>query len=665
MGLIDLKTNLKDLKFGHDRYKWGSSKEPYIQTRIPATDEPLQTSVSLSADNIANGLGFALLGAGAGAIVGGSTGAIVGAGLGIVTAAATQGFEVRLELPSAGTGGPDFLLRGGTLLPNILIDDAIRLTKVFTDTKGILFAVKQNLLSRVGVRAQGAPRLLNERIYTPVSTILGAVGNPFGLHVNKQGLDPLLGLGDTFVPDRYLSYQANSIVKANNSPNGILLNRLAGLYNVKILKIEGDYQNLPFYNSNNISLADDTSILSYQGGPGAPLGIGKTNIKYATDNTGAPLSVLNAESIGEPVTSPSYATLDYRQLDELAAESKTYNHRRAIDFRKKIKNKLEEFNLGSASPPYTLKNIEKRTNLGDPGYVFGKDLSSYTNGYIKDNIDLSMGAASPTSYDKINALPIYTTTEKNVPSLYNDLVNFRIGVIDNDTPQTQVNIHFRAFLDQISDSYNSNWDPTKYIGRGENFYTYSGFDRKVSLGWTVAAQSKIELMPMYRKLNYLASICAPDYSKAGYMRGNIVTLTIGGYFYEQPGIITGFNFEMNSENDTWEIAINDKGDEDKSVKQVPHLIKVTGFNFIPIHKFVPRKQENRFSDPPAGYINEYGKQRFIALDNGIPNDWSWDTLASVTNNSNKSSIISPDQDAVLANFTTPKGEFNPNIFSFD
>jgi hypothetical protein len=45
---------------------------------------------------------------------------------------------------------------------------------------------------------------------------------------------------------------------------------------------------------------------------------------------------------------------------------------------------------------------------------------------------------------------------------------------------------------------------------------------------------------MYKKLNYLASICAPNYSGNGYMAGNIVRLTIGGYLYQQPGIITGF-----------------------------------------------------------------------------------------------------------------------------
>ena len=64
-------------------------------------------------------------------------------------------------------------------------------------------------------------------------------------------------------------------------------------------------------------------------------------------------------------------------------------------------------------------------------------------------------------------------------------------------------MHFRAFLDTINDNYTSEWNSTKYVGRGENFYTYQGFDRKVSFGFTVAAQSKVELMPMYRKLNFL------------------------------------------------------------------------------------------------------------------------------------------------------------------
>ena len=111
------------------------------------------------------------------------------------------------------------------------------------------------------------------------------------------------------------------------------------------------------------------------------------------------------------------------------------------------------------------------------------------------------------------------------------------------------------------------------------------------------------------------------------MRGNLITLTIGGYFYEQPGIITGFSYEMNDDNATWEIGINDdlESGDDASVKELPHLIKVSGFNFIPIHTFVPRKQQieqyyiedgNVLLDP-----QKYGPERYIALQSGDNTNW--------------------------------------------
>jgi hypothetical protein len=106
----------------------------------------------------------------------------------------------------------------------------------------------------------------------------------------------------------------------------------------------------------------------------------------------------------------------------------------------------------------------------------------------------------------------------------------------------------------MSDSYSADWQAQKFMGRGENFYRYNGFDRKVSLSWTVVAQSKAELIPMYQKLNYLASVCAPDYSDLGYMRGNLIKLTIGGYLYEQVGIMTSITYDVPQES-PWEIAI--------------------------------------------------------------------------------------------------------------
>jgi hypothetical protein len=118
---------------------------------------------------------------------------------------------------------------------------------------------------------------------------------------------------------------------------------------------------------------------------------------------------------------------------------------------------------------------------------------------------------------------------------------------------------------------------------------------------------------MYKKLNFLASSLAPDYSPNGYMRGNMVQLTIGGYVYEQPGIITGLTYTLE-EISPWEIGINtyyvSNGGTvqgDRSVKELPHIIRVTGFNFIPIHRFRPEVQN-------PGNQNDY--KHFIALANG-------------------------------------------------
>jgi hypothetical protein len=88
MGLLDLKTNLKSLRYGKDQRGGGSSNQPYIVTPIPD--------------------GFA-------------------------------------------DTAPDFLLRNGYLNPLSSIQDVSRLTKLFLDTKspnGLLFTIKQELLER-------------------------------------------------------------------------------------------------------------------------------------------------------------------------------------------------------------------------------------------------------------------------------------------------------------------------------------------------------------------------------------------------------------------------------------------------------------------------------------------------------------------------------------
>ena len=93
---------------------------------------------------------------------------------------------------------------------------------------------------------------------------------------------------------------------------------------------------------------------------------------------------------------------------------------------------------------------------------------------------------------------------------------------------------------------------------------------------------------MYKKLNYLASSLAPSYSSAGFMQGNLVRLTVGSYLYNQLGIIQGITYDVPQES-PWEIAINENGGSDESTREMPFMIKVTGFQFVPIQEFVPQR----------------------------------------------------------------------------
>jgi len=309
------------------------------------------------------------------------------------------------------------------------------------------------------------------------------------------------------------------------------------------------------------------------------------------------------------------------------------------DFRKILRTSLPTHkNIGSTgaenakrtgatpdTPNYNSgKAYEKRVNIGSknslgPGNSTNKNLVSYTAGSGIGPVDL------------INALPIYRSenvAENSQEYPVNDLVKFRIAAIDNNNPNFKTFIHFRAFIDSFSDSYNASWGSVKYLGRGENFYNYNGFDRTISLSFTVAAQSKEELIPMYKKLNYLASQLTPDYSPFGYMRGPLVQLTMGGYLYEQVGFISALTYDIPNDT-TWEIGINDAGDDDSTVKELPHRINVSSFQFTPIHNFIPSKQGLGFAKQSAninqekagGFVTEYGPQRYIALSNGENNNY--------------------------------------------
>lgn len=172
-----------------------------------------------------------------------------------------------------------------------------------------------------------------------------------------------------------------------------------------------------------------------------------------------------------------------------------------------------------------------------------------------------------------------------------DFIKFNFRVI---TPEktTGVPLFFRAYLDSFSDSYQGEWSPIKYIGRGENFYTYNGHTRTIQFAFKIAAQTREELQPLYEKLNWLVSTTAPTYNAGGtFMMGTLVELNIGDYLIGTKGFISQTSLTWNT-NYPWEVASKYflPGSEDGIVDtapQLPHVLDCS-VSFTPIQSFTPQ-----------------------------------------------------------------------------
>lgn len=163
------------------------------------------------------------------------------------------------------------------------------------------------------------------------------------------------------------------------------------------------------------------------------------------------------------------------------------------------------------------------------------------------------------------------------------------------TPLETHTVYFNAFLESLGDNFSSQIDGTRYIGRAEEVYTYSGFKRSNSFSFTAPSLSKQELIPLYHKLSLLAGTTAPSYGETSFMRGTVVRVTIGDFFKDLPGYVTSVSF-------TWDKSIPWEVNSSESLL-LPHVLKVD-VQFQPIH---PTLVENTtpfyvdFSKPVNGY----------------------------------------------------------------
>jgi hypothetical protein len=178
----------------------------------------------------------------------------------------------------------DFILRGGINAPISAAQDVARLTKYMFSTKspsGLLFIAKQNLLSRISPKTESSKGIgyaggaLNNGVYTPLSTLAQAGVGFLGGHLNKQGIDPT-GLIPSLSIKNY-----EDILKTQPKDENRLINILSN-----------SVKNLNGVKGYDINQGQD--IITYGGGPGSILGIGKTHIRYADQRTGVNNSLFSS-----------------------------------------------------------------------------------------------------------------------------------------------------------------------------------------------------------------------------------------------------------------------------------------------------------------------------------------------------------------------------------
>jgi hypothetical protein len=612
MPLIDLKTDLKSLKYGQDQPGGGSSNQPYIQNDV---------------NNPINTLGF-----------------------------------------------DDGLIRGGAIgaIESSLLDTSRIAKFLYKDVKGYLFLAKQVGLQFSNPRLEipknpanivaGFPdnilSVTTNGIFEPTRTYNFGLNTlaqsplvAFGGHLDRHGLLPVQSEASKYeaivtannnIPfstdpskNNRLVSLARTFELGDTQTNNTQVQRYINVVNAGIsalntaISLTGGGQQVP-----NISPTPGQQIIDkYTGGPGSTYGLGDTLIKrysYTEDGflidqakrTNKAKNDLAVDGLNNNLyrdttsNGPSSypGTPEPQVPTSVYGDLKTYaNIRSKLVTQKSYTQKSTEYQSGSVNKDIYVnqfgiyetnhdgdkvdntKGSYLTTDVGGIGYQnsYGDKIILNFNKWSDISRENRVGSFGPTKAfkngrkDSINLTPIFSkdTTvywygDETPDGQHNirDLVKFAIQAVNTNTPDIGDFMVFRAYLTQFSDSVDAKWTDINYVGRGNPFYIYTGFNRKIQVGFKVAALSAEEMQPMYSKLNYLMANLMPDYEN-NLMRGPLVRLTVGNYLDAQLGKLDSVSYTI-PQDAPWEIAIDEPEGGTKQLI-LPHIIEVS-MNFTPI-----------------------------------------------------------------------------------
>jgi hypothetical protein len=311
------------------------------------------------------------------------------------------------------------------------------------------------------------------------------------------------------------------------------------------------------------------------------------------DETNTPLSHYIKQ--GEP-NIKSYATLAYNKIKRIAKERT--NSSIPNDFRNQIGDaggaRVPEFVGKQNEKYYEDYNLEKKYGFSKSNHHIDVTARG-KNSFIQAGKDFDGTAAKAWNLvndakftgDKINAIDIIKDTV-NAKDIYDngskDFIKFYFADGDKQGSNLKRVMAFRATITGLSDTFSPSWGSIQIMGRPDSVYRYESFERSISFTFTAHALSRSEMIPMWRKLNYLASFTAPDWV-GGFVAGPFMRLTLGDLYQDCPGFLESLSYTI-PDDATWDIADDTGGREGSpDAKQLPTAVEVSvGYKIIGTHR---------------------------------------------------------------------------------
>jgi len=556
--LVKLKTDLKSLKYGHDRQGDGNSGQPYITTNIPN-----RLSTSPSDDGYIRG------------------------GWSLANKASNED-QLRIsKFLDDKPKGPLFISRQiGLQLTNPKLETRqVNLTGF--GTLGSLLTVGYNAFNQL---LPGPTRLYNEG----KNTLAQMPVNAFGTHFERHGLSPVQDDNTKYLAVAYNNNQngnnrlvalTKKLIKPNisdpKSSNIILgtVNAILGAVNV-FNTIIGRGTNPLLPNSPLLQPAD-LIIDQYSGGPGSTYGIGTTVIRrYDVTSNGRGQNVQERVAPGVPTINYNSTTGVSDQWSNAAGDLSPLVKRRLTYLDNNRPTKAPEY-LGQTAVKYASSTAKNYQAIRDISNNFETTQKYDVQGALR--IKSSGNPNFSAYFNGKKTLNVANREDKNILSI--------IFTIINPFDQNKETIALSAYMKGFRDNFDGTWNEYNYVGRSESFYTYGKFKRNIGFSLDIPCFNESELLDKYQKLGQLASTTAGAYNENNLLGGVLIQLNIGNHINGDYGLLTNLSYEIPDDS-SWDIDA-----------KLAMYIKAT-FSFTIVHSTLPKYTSNSYfaSGPAASNI---------------------------------------------------------------